>query len=178
VAAAGVFAGNDGGDFYAIDRVSGDRIGRVDMGAPLYAGPVVVGDVVYAETTMGSVFAFDYGDASMLWDFSDDTPIRSLAVWGGRAVVGTDGGFHVLAASDSATNAGSTTRTASGSTSGGGTTSSGASKTGGDDSEERQRGFFSNGGDEPEFVSDAFNLTMLGFLLSVGGIVHQMLQGR
>lgn len=42
----------------------------------------------------------------------------------------------------------------------------------------RERGLFSNSGDEPEFISNPFNLTMLGFLLSVAGIVHQMLQGR
>lgn len=43
---------------------------------------------------------------------------------------------------------------------------------------QRQRGFFSNSGEgEPEFLSNIFNLTMLGFLLSVGGIIHQMMEG-
>lgn len=46
------------------------------------------------------------------------------------------------------------------------------------DGADRQRGFFSNTGDEPEFISNPFNLTTLGFLLSVAGIAHQMLQGR
>ncbi len=46
------------------------------------------------------------------------------------------------------------------------------------DGADRQRGFFSNTGEEPEFISNPFNLTTLGFLLSVAGIAHQMLQGR
>lgn len=46
------------------------------------------------------------------------------------------------------------------------------------DTGNRKRGFFSNSGSEPEFLSNVFNLTVLGFLLSVVGILHQMLQGR
>ncbi|WP_435176315.1 hypothetical protein [Halorussus sp. AFM4] len=45
------------------------------------------------------------------------------------------------------------------------------------DSRRRSRGFFSNDGDAPAFLGDVFNLTFAGFLLSVGGIVHQMLKG-
>lgn len=40
------------------------------------------------------------------------------------------------------------------------------------------RGFFSNSGDGSGALGDAFNLTILGFLLSVAGILHQMLGGR
>ncbi|MEF8778263.1 MAG: hypothetical protein V5A36_05065, partial [Natronomonas sp.] len=48
----------------------------------------------------------------------------------------------------------------------------------GGETEVRQRGLFSNSGDEPEAVSDPFNLTTLGFLLSVVGIGYQMIEGR
>ncbi|MFB6233061.1 MAG: hypothetical protein ABEH61_02265 [Haloarculaceae archaeon] len=41
----------------------------------------------------------------------------------------------------------------------------------------RERGFFSNSGDSPDALSNPLNLTTLGFLLSVAGIAHQMLQG-
>lgn len=41
----------------------------------------------------------------------------------------------------------------------------------------RQRGFLSNSENEPAFLSNPFNLTTLGFLLSVGGIIHQMMGG-
>lgn len=44
-------------------------------------------------------------------------------------------------------------------------------------SDRRSRGFFSNDGDAPAFLGDVFNLTFAGFLLSVAGIVHQMLKG-
>lgn len=43
---------------------------------------------------------------------------------------------------------------------------------------ERQRGFFSNSSNEPEFLSNALNLTVLGFVLSVAGIIQQLLGGR
>lgn len=48
---------------------------------------------------------------------------------------------------------------------------------GADGSVPRQRGFFSNSGDEPAFLTNVFNLTILGFLLSVAGIFYQMLEG-
>jgi hypothetical protein len=41
-----------------------------------------------------------------------------------------------------------------------------------------RRGFFSNSAEEPEFLSNPFNLTTLGFLLSVAGIIHQMMGGQ
>lgn len=43
--------------------------------------------------------------------------------------------------------------------------------------ENRERGFLSNSGDEPEYLSNPLNLTTLGFLLSVGGILHQLFNG-
>ncbi|UIO99795.1 carboxypeptidase-like regulatory domain-containing protein [Halobaculum sp. CBA1158] len=46
----------------------------------------------------------------------------------------------------------------------------------GDGDEEPNRGFFSNSGDEPEFLSDAVNLTTLGFGLSAIGLVYQLAQ--
>lgn len=45
-------------------------------------------------------------------------------------------------------------------------------------SEEVERGFFSNSSGEPGFLSNALNLTVLGFLLSVAGILQQMMGGR
>lgn len=43
----------------------------------------------------------------------------------------------------------------------------------------QRRGFFSNSPEgEPAFLSDAVNLTVLGFVLSAAGLVHQMIQGR
>ncbi|NLV14753.1 Ig-like domain-containing protein [Haloarcula argentinensis] len=48
----------------------------------------------------------------------------------------------------------------------------------GDNSNSVQRGFFSNGANEPEALSDPMNLTVGGFLLSVAGIVFQMVGGK
>jgi hypothetical protein len=40
-----------------------------------------------------------------------------------------------------------------------------------------QRGFFSNSGNDPPFLTNVFNLTVLGFLLSIVGIIYQMMEG-
>lgn len=52
---------------------------------------------------------------------------------------------------------------------------SGAGSDGGGDAP--QRGFFSNSGNDPAFLTNVFNLTVLGFLLSVAGIFYQMMEG-
>ncbi|PSQ55610.1 hypothetical protein BRD22_08680 [Halobacteriales archaeon SW_8_68_21] len=39
-----------------------------------------------------------------------------------------------------------------------------------------ERGFFSNSADEPEFLSDAVNLTTVGFALSAVGLIYQLAQ--
>lgn len=44
--------------------------------------------------------------------------------------------------------------------------------------EGRSRGFFSNSGDDPPFISNVFNLTVLGFVLSIVGLMYQMFEGR
>jgi hypothetical protein len=41
-----------------------------------------------------------------------------------------------------------------------------------------RRGFLSNSGDEPPLLSNPTNLTIGGFVLSVGGIVYQMVGGK
>ena len=51
------------------------------------------------------------------------------------------------------------------------------SSTGGDPST-GQRGFFSNGANEPDALSNPMNLTIGGFVLSVAGIVFQMVGGK
>ena len=47
-----------------------------------------------------------------------------------------------------------------------------------DDSASAQRGFLSNSGDDPPLLSNPANLTVGGFVLSVGGIVYQMVGGK
>lgn len=47
----------------------------------------------------------------------------------------------------------------------------------GDSDETAERGFFSNSSAEPEFLSDAVNLTTMGFVLSAVGLVYQLRQG-
>jgi len=48
----------------------------------------------------------------------------------------------------------------------------------GGDNASAQRGFLSNSGDDPPLLSNPANLTVGGFVLSVGGIVYQMVGGK
>lgn len=48
----------------------------------------------------------------------------------------------------------------------------------GSDGVTSRRGFFSNDADEPAALSNPMNLTVGGFVLSVGGIVYQMVGGK
>jgi hypothetical protein len=57
-------------------------------------------------------------------------------------------------------------------------TDQGSGATDSDTDAGRSRGFFTNSGGAPGVLGDAFNLTVLGFLLSVVGIIHQLLGGR
>ncbi|MGQ4556365.1 outer membrane protein assembly factor BamB family protein [Halobellus sp. GM3] len=167
-----VLAGNRDGYLYGVDVDTGEQIGRLPVGAPISAHPVVVDDVVYLGTETGSVYAFEYGGEGQLWEFDAGASVRSLAPGNDRVVVGTEAGYYLLSG-DGPPADGSAASTTHQADSGGD-----EAPTGGDAADVPQRGLFSNGGDEPDAVSNPFNLTMLGFLLSVVGIVHQMFQGR
>jgi outer membrane protein assembly factor BamB len=168
-----VLVGSDDGHLYGIDMDSGEQIGRFSAGSPITSNPVVVGGVVYFGTEDGSVYALEYESGDQLWEFDVGWAVRSLAPSNGRVVVGTGAGYYVLGSDGSpgGDNGGTSTTQQ---TDAGGINS----EPNGGETEVRQRGLFSNGGDEPEAVSDPFNLTTLGFLLSVVGIGYQMIEGR
>ncbi len=180
VAASGnIFAGGQDGYLYAIDARSGELVGRSLVGAPISTNPVAVDGVVYVGTDEGSIQAFEYGGGERLWAFEADASVRSLTVSNGLVIAGTAAGYYVLGDGESVESDGdgdTTTRTETDddeSWSGGG-----EPVAGGDEAAMRQRGLFSNDGDEPDALSNPFNLTTLGFLLSVAGITYQMFQGR
>jgi len=176
-----VLAGNRDGYLYRIDVDTGTQVGRLPTGAPISTSPTVVDDVAYVGTDDGFVYAFEHAGEGQLWEFDAGAPVRSLAPGNGRLVVGTEEGYYVLSDdADAGTGGATSTAGADDADSGGGTATGGTGNedVDGSGSGEPQRGLFSNDGDEPEFVSNPFNLTVLGFLLSVAGIIHQMLQGR
>ena len=182
VAAGGmILAGGRDGNLYEIDARSGEEIDRLPVGAPISTNPVAADDVVYLGTDEGSIQAFEYDGGERLWAFETDAPVRSLTVSNGVVIAGTTAGYYVLSDEGSVEtdgNGGTTGQTATGDdepTAEPGDVESVAS---GDGAAPRQRGLFSNDGDEPDALSNPFNLTTLGFLLSVAGITYQMFQGR
>lgn len=148
-----VYVGNDGSTVLALDHASGDELWRYDLGeGPIVGQLVPSGKRLFVPYKRGGIVALGPGDG--------DSTGGSSGSGGGSATSGGDPG------------------TSDGSD-GGSTGGSGDGSDGGTgDSGEPQRGFFSNSeGDEPDFLSNMFNLTVLGFLLSIAGIVHQMIGG-
>jgi outer membrane protein assembly factor BamB len=171
-----VFAGNDDGTLYMLDPDTGEQLAGPSTGASIRGGPIIVDDIVYWGDQAGTVVATDLNGDGDDWTFEVEGPVRAMTVGHGRVVVGTDWAYWVVGEGDGS---GETTADGGSDT----TTSTDGSGAGGNDFEstgtaDRKRGLFSNGGDEPEFISDGLNLTVLGFLLSVAGILHQMTQGR
>lgn len=156
-----VLAGSDDGNLYAIDAETGDEIGAFDAGGAVRTDPVVVGDTAFFGGDE-TAYALTVSDGTHLWEFDAGATVDAVTAGRNRVFVGTSDGLYVLGPDDAAASGSDAT--------------SGAADD--DAATERQRGLFSNGGDDPEFVGDAVNLTVLGFLLSVVGIVHQMLGGR
>lgn len=165
-----VYAGNQDGTLYGIDPTSGEEVGRFSVDSPITTNPVVVDEAVYFGTDNGLVYAVERENPEQLWEYDAGTAVQSLAPGNNALVVGTETGYQILSGEDSSTGSNATPAQNS--------TPTGQNQIGENSTTTRQRGLFSNSGDEPEFVSNPFNLTMLGFLLSVAGIVHQMLQGR
>ena len=175
-----VIAGNDAGDLYAINTESGDEEWRAETGDQIRAGPVVVEGTAYVGNDADSVHAIDVGTSEHQWRYDTDAPVRALTVGDSRVVAGTLAGYYVLTGGDSERASENTDgESADGQEQSDGTENV---ETVGDrergEENERQRGLFSNDGGESGVASNPFNLTMLGFLLSVVGIVHQMLRGR
>jgi outer membrane protein assembly factor BamB len=136
--------------------------------------------VVYVGTDEGSVHAFDYDSPERPWSLDTGSSVRSLVPGNDRLVVGTYDGYHVLGDSDSAGGGRAYAEQPAGGDSDrvGDDASSGGSGSGGSGTDTRQRGLFSNGGDAPDGISNPFNMTVLGFVLSIAGIVYQMIGGR
>lgn len=173
-----VFAGNANGQLYGLTSDTGEELGTIDAGGPLRAPPVIVDGVAYYATTDGLVHAFEYGDSGHLWTFDAGAPVRALAAGDARVFVGTTENYYILGPGDPSNtqnDGGTNNDDTAGGMSGSSESDSADSSSG---SAERERGLFSNDGSEPAFISNVFNLTMLGFLLSVAGIIHQLLGGR
>lgn len=167
-----VYAGNQDGNLYGIDPTSGAEVGRISVGSPITTNPVVVDGAVYVGTDDGSVYAFERDSDVERWQFDAGTAVQSVVPGNNGLVVGTETGYQVLTGGDTSTGSDATATQSAQSM------QRTQTQNGAQGADSRQRGLFSNSGDEPEFVSNPFNLTVLGFLLSVGGIIHQMISGR
>jgi outer membrane protein assembly factor BamB len=166
-----VWAGTQEGTLYRLNKNDGSEMGQITLDSAISASPLAVDGAVYVGTEDGSVYAFDTENEEQLWMFDAGAAVRAFAPGNEQVIVGTTDGYHILDTDGSAGGEGSTPAATGGE-------SSTPAATGGTGTPSRQRGLFSNGGDEPDIVSNPFNLTMVGFLLSVAGIAHQMLQGR
>lgn len=159
-----VYIGNGSSTVLALDPDSGEPLWTYDLGEGPIVGQIIPsGERLFVAHHRGGLVALEAsgGDSGGTTESSGDGTSGSDGDTGGSS--GSD--------SDSGGTSGSDTSDSSGSTDG----SDGGSS---DDSERSQRGFFSNSEEgEPEFLSNITNLTVLGFLLSIAGILHQMIGG-
>lgn len=156
-----IYVGSEDETLLAVNRLNGELRWEYETNGPVRSSPAVGQEAVYVGGTNGNVYAVNRGDGTERWTFRTGNWVDSSpALIDGLVVVGSGDG-KVYAISDEGTSAQSN----QGGGSGGG-------------SSERQRGFFSNSAEgEPAYLSNVFNLTVLGLLLSVAGIIYQMFEG-
>lgn len=88
-----VYVGSNDGALFALDAATGRERWRRPTGGPIWAAPLVVGDVVYVGNGDGRVLAVDRKTGAMLWDepFVADGAIESTpAEHSGRLFVTLD----------------------------------------------------------------------------------------
>lgn len=148
----------DGG-LHAVDAETGEAVWTFEIGQFKKSAPTVVDGVIYVGNWDDNFYALSNEELA-------PTPSRTPTETASDGDGPTETRTTTRATQEPADTA---TRTTAGSETTAAATSSQAPR----------RGFFSNGAEgEPAFLSDITNLTVLGFLLSVAGIVHQMLGGR
>lgn len=136
---------------HAVDLQTGERRWQFPRGQFRTSPPAIADGIVYAGNWDGYMYALSTENAMSY------TPSKRTATETGSV---------------------STLESSGGGGSSGGSNTAGSSTVASNENDQRQRGFFTNNGSGPDALENVFNLTVLGFLLSVGGIIHQLLGGR
>jgi outer membrane protein assembly factor BamB len=175
-----VYHATDQGQLYAVVSGSGEIAWQTEFPNAVRASPIVLGNTVYVGTMeSGTVYAIEAETGTQRWSYSLGRNIVSLASDGEWLyAVMSDGDVVALGPGGGSSSDTQSSTTGGDTSGGGGDTSSGTQDQTSSDSTTQQRGFFSNTGNEPEFISNPFNMTTAGFLLSVGGIIYQMMEGE
>ncbi len=195
-----VQGGNEFGYLYDLDLVSGKINGRVEFYNPIQCSPGVTDDHIYVATDGGRVSAINRSELSKDWTLEVGSPVRAPpALVGNQLITGTTSGYAVMlrdngktptSTSPTATPTSDRTETDSLTTqeteSGQSVTTTKQSTTPTSKTSTRpntndqtpSRGFFTNSGNPTmSYLNDPFLLTVGGFMLSVIGILHQLLSG-
>jgi len=179
VAEGVVFAGNDDGRVYGVDAESGEEVGQIGIGERVRGAPVVVDNTVYFGTEQNFAYAYSLDIGEIVWEFETAGRVRGITVANDRVVVGTTESTLVLQPADGSSDDG-------GDTGGGGSSGGGDIVTGGDTSgggssgsnggSGESRGFLTNDPDSGlAFLNDPVSLTWAGIVVSIVGIVMQLL---
>lgn len=93
-----VYAGTDGGRFFAVDAATGTELWSMRLPGPVWGSPSVVDDVLLIGDCDGFFHAFDVSDRRTvppeLWSIELGGCIEATpAVWKGRILIGTRAGF-------------------------------------------------------------------------------------
>lgn len=181
----------DAGTLFAIDLGTGEERWSIPTRGGIGASPVVADGVVYVGTfgdeesrnPSPRLIAVAADSGEVLWQSEMAFDVVALSIAGERlyAMV-SDGVLEVFGPAASTTPVAE--RSDDTAESGArnvrspmATVDTGLASSRSGDSDRGQRGFFSNDGSDPAFLTNMFNLTVLGFLLSLLGLVYQMLGG-
>ena len=93
-----VVVADDGGSVSALDESSGAKLWSTDIGSPIRASPVLVGDLVITGSDAGDIVALAAVDGAERWRFRASGPVSaSIAVTGTEVYVASEAGtLHVL----------------------------------------------------------------------------------
>lgn len=191
-----VTSGNDFGYIYELDAVTGERTSRVRLLDEIRSSPIITGDMVYIGTEGGTVHGVSRTDLEEIWSFSTGGPVRSTpALVEDSLYVGSNDGYvYSLGRVDetsqnqtptedntetpTATSEPQTTPSQPTTQTPSSTSTEGPTATPTPTDDDFERGFFTNGGESSfVFLNNPFVLTVGGFLLSVFGIVYQLVEG-
>ncbi len=88
-----VFVSDDSGGLAALDEATGTALWEADVGSPIRASSVLVGDLLVVAGEDGAVVAFAAADGQRRWAATVEGPISaSLAEVAGRIYVGSESG--------------------------------------------------------------------------------------
>ncbi len=97
-----IIVGSDGGEFFAVERITGRLRWKINLGSSIFASPVISNGLCFAGTLDGKFAAVDSRTGSIRWTYETGSRIyAAAAVSAGRVFLGSADGTLVALSRDS-----------------------------------------------------------------------------